>query len=153
VWTTEDNEKLQAVVEDIGTGNWDEVAARVVTRTARQCRERWQNYLCASVPREPWTNDEDRLLLEKVGMWGRKWRRIAQFLQGRTDLDVKKRFFTLNTPQPGHAAAFNVVNPQLGTAADALRGSVQVPLELAAPEGTTGIGAPGGVAPDGVGAQ
>lgn len=43
----------------VGTGNWQEVARRVRTRTNMQCRERWENVLNPALKRrQPWTRQE-----------------------------------------------------------------------------------------------
>lgn len=64
-------------------------------RTARQCRERWKNYLSPDVRNGPWTIEEDNLLLELVPKMGTQWAKIAKSFNSRTDTNVKNRFLYL----------------------------------------------------------
>jgi hypothetical protein len=78
-----------------GPKHWRLIAARLVGRTARQCRERWVNYLSPLVTQCAWTADEENLLLEKVTEFGKQWSRIATFFDGRTDVSLKNRYLKL----------------------------------------------------------
>ena len=64
-------------------------------RTVRQCRERWKHYLSGCKTDDPWTELEDKIILERVQLLGGKWTKIAALLPGRTDLQVKKRWIQL----------------------------------------------------------
>ena len=44
-WSTEENGRLGKLVEEYGPGNWGEIAAKLASRNAKQCRERWHNHL------------------------------------------------------------------------------------------------------------
>jgi hypothetical protein len=68
-------------------------------RTARQCKERWINYLSPALNTAAWTPEEDRLLLEKQRDYGSKWAQIAKFFPNRTDGMVKNRFNRLQRRQ------------------------------------------------------
>ena len=61
-------------------------------RNARQCRERWKHYLSSNRGKSPWTEEEDKLLLEKMEELGPKWTKIATFFQDRTDIQIKTRW-------------------------------------------------------------
>lgn len=88
----EEDEKLRALVAELGEDSWEIVASRLPGRNVRQCRERWKHYLSSEKPKEPWTPLEDELLLKKVQEMGGKWTKIARCLKGRTDLQVKTRW-------------------------------------------------------------
>lgn len=73
--------------------NWVEIAKQLDTgRNARQCRDRWINYLSPLVQKNPWTDEEDKLLLQKYQEIGPKWTKIASFFDSRTDINLKNRF-------------------------------------------------------------
>jgi hypothetical protein len=74
--------------------SWEFVAQRFTNRTARQCRERWVNYLAPHLRSEPWTQEEDQLLREKVAQFGRAWAEISRVFCGRSVNDVKNRWYT-----------------------------------------------------------
>ncbi|MDR0740922.1 MAG: hypothetical protein LBF34_04410 [Puniceicoccales bacterium] len=61
-------------------------------RKARQCRERWKNYLAPDLNFSPWTRENDALLREKFNELGPKWAQIARFFPNKTDLNCKNRW-------------------------------------------------------------
>ena len=48
-----DDEKLKEIVQRVGEDDWNEVAKQMGSRNARQCKERWENYLSPNINREP----------------------------------------------------------------------------------------------------
>ena len=75
--------------------NWFLISSLMPNRNVRQCRERWNNYLKPSVNRNPFTEDEDKLLLEKVKELGGQWKKIVPFFINRTVIQVKNRYSCL----------------------------------------------------------
>ena len=73
---------------------WIAVAEHLPGRTARQCRDRWVNYLSPSNKNGPWTSEEDQLLTEKYMEHGPQWTTIAKFFDGRSENNVKNRWYT-----------------------------------------------------------
>jgi hypothetical protein len=61
-------------------------------RDARQCRERWTNYLAPDVSMEPWTTEEDTKLRELVDEYGFLWSWLSHFFPGRKDIALKKHY-------------------------------------------------------------
>jgi hypothetical protein len=83
--------RLQELVERFGTDNWSAVAAEMRNRNARQCRDRWSNYVNPKIENSPWTKEEERLLEERHAHWGTKWCAIAHFFPNRSKNDIKYR--------------------------------------------------------------
>ena len=88
---------------------WIAVAEQLPGRTARQCRDRWVNYLSPSNKNGPWSHEEDQLLAEKYLEHGPQWTTIAKFFDGRSENNVKNRWYTyvksrFNTGPPPHVA-------------------------------------------------
>jgi hypothetical protein len=50
------------------------------------------NYLSPTVRTGPWTEPEDRLLVQQVNVLGFMWSVIAHYFNGRSDNDVKNRW-------------------------------------------------------------
>jgi hypothetical protein len=74
--------------------NWDVVAQQFNGRTARQCRERWMNYLSPSVRTGQWTREEDERLLALVNEHGRSWSVLSRLFNGRSENDIKNRWYS-----------------------------------------------------------
>jgi hypothetical protein len=91
-FTVDEDVQLRATVEQLGTKNWDDIAAQLPGRSARQCRDRYQNYLVESLVDYPWTPEEDAILCEKVRQIGPHWVAIAKYLHGRSGNHVKNRW-------------------------------------------------------------
>ena len=91
-FTPEEDQQLRMLVEENGAHKWDYIAASMPGRTGRQCRDRYQNYLCPGISRDEWTQEEERLLLEKHAEYGPQWAKISKFFQGRTGTALKNRW-------------------------------------------------------------
>jgi hypothetical protein len=83
---------LKGAVADFGVDDWRRIARLVPGRNARQCKERWENYLSPSIGNAPWTPEEEQLLLQRYSEIGPLWKRIASFFAARTDINVKSRW-------------------------------------------------------------
>lgn len=94
VFTTEEDQLIADLVSSQQFTNWHEVAQKLHGRTARQCRDRWTNYLSPSNSFAPWTHEEDELIVEKVNEIGTKWSIIAKFIKGRSDNTIKNRWYS-----------------------------------------------------------
>ena len=91
-FTPEEDELLKSLVEQYGTSNWNDIETNFPNRTARQLKDRWLNYLDPNVNMGEWTLEEEELLLQKIDEIGKKWRKIATFFNGRTDVHLKNRY-------------------------------------------------------------
>ena len=94
-FSVDDDKKLKDLVEQFGEKNWNLIASKMETRNPRQCRERWENYLSPTVNKNPFTQEEDLLLLQKYNEIGAKWVAISKFFNSRTDISVKSRWMVL----------------------------------------------------------
>ena len=94
-FTPQEDDTIIRIVNDFGAHSWRLIAANLPGRTARQIRERYVNYLAPNVCKEPWTEEEDQQLREKVAEHGRKWSQIAKYFENRTDVTIKNRWLKL----------------------------------------------------------
>lgn len=90
---------LLHAVQSLGTSDWHIIASRVPGRNARQCRERWNNYVNPSLISAPWSAEEDRFLMEKYQELGPHWRTIASYFASRSTNSIKNRFTILQRRQ------------------------------------------------------
>ena len=72
--------------------NWNEIASIMRTRNARQCRERWKNYLNPELRCDPWSHEEDQLLIQKYNEFGSHWNKISKFFINRSDNSIRNRW-------------------------------------------------------------
>ena len=85
---------LSNLVMMFGNQKWDIISSCMIERTPRQCRERWKSYLSPGLSNGPWSEQEDNLLLDLYYQYGTKWVTISKYFQGRSDSNVKNRWYT-----------------------------------------------------------
>jgi hypothetical protein len=90
-----EDELLRALVDQIGTEDWVKVALNMPGRTPRQCRERYNSYLCPTINASPWTPQEDELLLAKFPRYGSRWAEYRPFFKDRTLPSIRNRWYVL----------------------------------------------------------
>ena len=90
--TTKDN-ALRKAVDEHGTKNWKAVAARFPHRKEIECLNRWNRVLKPTLIKGPWTEEEDRKVVELVKRYGaKKWSVIANELPGRIGKQCRERW-------------------------------------------------------------
>ncbi|KAJ8421664.1 hypothetical protein Cgig2_007969 [Carnegiea gigantea] len=94
-WTVEEDLALINYIATHGEGRWNSLARSAgLKRTGKSCRFRWLNYLRPDVRRGNITLEEQLLIIELHSCWGNRqsldlWSKIAQYLPGRTDNEIK----------------------------------------------------------------
>ena len=91
-WTIIEDRKLIKAVNKLGTENWSAIAKIVKKRTSQECRQRWKRNLDPNINRNPFTPEEDKLLLELYDRFKNKWVKMVSYFVGRTDVQLKYRY-------------------------------------------------------------
>lgn len=103
-WIQEEDDLLINAVNKIGEKKWTDIAQIIRTRTPKQCRERWMNCLRPGLKKEPFSPEEDQIIIQKQQELGNRWSAIARCLNGRSPGAVKNRWYAnLKTNQTNYS--------------------------------------------------
>lgn len=68
----------------------------LIGRTQKQCRERWSTYVSPAINNNPWTSEEDSLLIHLHSLYGNKWAKMKSKFSNRTASSIKNRWIWLD---------------------------------------------------------
>ncbi|CAK9328726.1 unnamed protein product [Citrullus colocynthis] len=90
-WKLEEDEVLLNHVNRFGPRDWSSIRSKgLLQRTGKSCRLRWVNKLRPNLKNGcKFTAEEERVVIDLQAQFGNKWAKIATYLRGRTDNDVK----------------------------------------------------------------
>ncbi len=105
-WLPEEREKLVGIVSrysaQYGTTSrfpssaWNAIATELGSRTTEQVAHQWRLTLNPSIKKGSWTDEEDKILKEKIREVGSEWTEIAKSIPGRTGKQVTSRAIHLS---------------------------------------------------------
>lgn len=91
-FSKEEDRRLYEIVSILGPCDWELISVEMKTRSARQCRDRWANYLSPKLNTKPFTEEEDLKLIELYKLYGPKWRKISSQLNARPPNTIRNHY-------------------------------------------------------------
>ncbi|MQL84461.1 hypothetical protein Taro_016970 [Colocasia esculenta] len=95
-WMAEEDAVLIEYVRKHGPRDWSSIRHKgLLPRSGKSCRLRWVNKLKPDLKTGcKFSPEEERVVINLQAQFGNKWARIATYLPGRTDNDVKNFWST-----------------------------------------------------------
>jgi hypothetical protein len=95
-WTKTENERLKQAIAKLGEKKWNDIAQYVGTKNSDQCNQHWHRVINPKISKKPWTEEEDDILIDRVFDFGESsWKKVAEGLKGRTDIQCRHRYIML----------------------------------------------------------
>ncbi|KAL8575347.1 hypothetical protein ACOMHN_048640 [Nucella lapillus] len=91
VWRNTEDEILKAAVMKYGKNQWARIASLLHRKSAKQCKDRWFEWLDPSIKKTEWSRAEDEKLLHLAKILPTQWRTIAPIV-GRTAAQCLERY-------------------------------------------------------------
>jgi len=92
-WTPKEDAKLMELMKKYGQ-SWAMISSMMEGRTGKQVRDRYLNKLRPNIKIGDWSPQEDELVVTLIKEIGHRWSLIANHLPGRTEGQVKNRFYS-----------------------------------------------------------
>jgi N-glycosylase/DNA lyase len=88
----EEDEVIKDLVEMKGMTDWHKISGYLKNRSAKQCKERYNNYLAPEIENIAWTEEEDELLRSKIFEMGKRWTEFRKYFPNRGSNNIKNRW-------------------------------------------------------------
>jgi len=92
-WTPREDAKLMDLMKKYGQ-SWAMISSCLEGRTGKQVRDRYLNKLRPNIKCGDWKPEEDELVVSLLKQVGNRWSLIATHLPGRTEGQVKNRYYS-----------------------------------------------------------
>jgi hypothetical protein len=92
-WTPKEDAKMLELMKKYGQ-SWAMISSLMDGRTGKQVRDRYLNKLRPNIKCGDWSLEEDEMLVALCKEIGNRWSLIANHLPGRTEGQVKNRYYS-----------------------------------------------------------
>jgi len=98
-WTKEEDEMVSYLVDQFGK-SWNFISKIIKNRTSKQIRLRYNNYLNPELKKDDFSKEEDFKIISLYKIFCNQWTKYKDFVPGRSDKIIKRRFFKLIKKNP-----------------------------------------------------
>jgi hypothetical protein len=100
IWTKEEDKQLGKLVKKDAKKDWTAIAIKLgtkcdCTKSGKQCRERYRNYLNPKFEKTEWTIDEKLLFVILHSRHKNHWSLRSKYLNNKSDIDIKNYFYSI----------------------------------------------------------
>eukprot|EP01090_Pellita_catalonica_P002401 TRINITY_DN11990_c0_g1_i1.p1 TRINITY_DN11990_c0_g1~~TRINITY_DN11990_c0_g1_i1.p1 ORF type:complete len:316 (-),score=30.19 TRINITY_DN11990_c0_g1_i1:63-1010(-) len=99
-WSEEEDHLLLDLVKRYGK-KWGVISKYLKSKTPSQCGQHWRRVLSPGINKAQWSAQEDAVLMAAVAKKGKKWSAISRALRGRTDIQCRYRYYSLEKERKG----------------------------------------------------
>jgi hypothetical protein len=107
-WTPKEDQKLIELMKKYGQ-SWAMISSLMDGRTGKQVRDRFLNKLRPNIRCGDWSQREDEILVSLCKELGNRWSLIATHLPGRTEAQVKNRYYSSIKKRIQNDGSFNPI--------------------------------------------
>ncbi len=90
-WKASEDAKLLSLIQEHGQ-RWSLIGDLIGSKSCKQFRDRYLNFLRPDINRSPFTTEEDNLLISLYKKFGKKFKMISDHMPNRSEIQVKNRY-------------------------------------------------------------
>ncbi|ETW04887.1 hypothetical protein H310_03995 [Aphanomyces invadans] len=129
-WNAAEDERMVNLIHKYGAGKWAVIASYLPGRNGKQCRERWHNQLNPAINKNPWSAEENEIILHMQATsllpgWG-SLSLVPPQLK-KTHKSVASPHQARKTPQPAKVVVAPAPHPPLVDCSQVLAVQFDVP--------------------------
>lgn len=91
IWTKQEDKLLRNLVTKFGAKKWNNIAKFFDNKTSVQCSARFRR-MKKGIKKDPWSNQEDKQLIELVKIYGKNWSLISNMMKNRSGKQIRERY-------------------------------------------------------------
>ncbi|CAD8193466.1 unnamed protein product [Paramecium octaurelia] len=92
-WTQTEDKALLQIFKQVGPC-WNTIAKQIQSKTGKQVRRRYKNFLDPNLNHGPMTVQEDERIYQEYLKHGSQWSKISEKMPGRSENMIKNRFYS-----------------------------------------------------------